>query len=210
MFPYVNNLPLLHDLLSLGVAAMVAFLLYFCIPTFYSNTKFDGLFRSPLRENNNDVHQLENHEKDGETNYETHDKKKKKKQSKADDHLPPGSLGLPWIGETLQFALFNSCPIGTPPPFLSSRLQRYNNKTTETSGFFPMVWFHIWVKTSSLHCFLHTKYMPSCVYGKCKGVCIYPWKMNENVCVCVYVPTMYVCPKEATISPNKSFHCWNF
>ena len=152
MFPYVNNLPLLHALLSLSVAAMVAFLLYFFIPTLnYSYTKLDGLLRSPLMEDNNDVHQLEKHEKDGMTNYETDEEKKKKKQSKADDHLPPGSLGLPWIGETLQFALFNSCPIGTPSPFLSARLQRYKNKTTNLSGFFHMVCFHIWFKTVSLH-----------------------------------------------------------
>ena len=165
MFPYVNNLPLLHALLSLSVAAMVAFLLYFFIPTLnYSYTKLDGLLRSPLMEDNNDVHQLEKHEKDGVTNYETNEKiqKKKQKQRKADDHLPPGSLGLPWIGETLQFALFNSCPIGTPSPFLSARLQRYKNKTTNLSGFFHMVWFEITrlrLKTVDfIHCFLHEKY----------------------------------------------------
>ena len=154
MFPFVDDISLLHALLSLGVAAMVAFLLYFFIPTLnYSYTKLDGLLRSPLMEDNNDVHQLEKHEKDGVTNYETNEKiqKKKQKQRKADDHLPPGSLGLPWIGETLQFALFNSCPIGTPSPFLSARLQRYKNKTTNLSGFFHMVCFHIWFKTVSLH-----------------------------------------------------------
>ncbi|KAI5063266.1 hypothetical protein GOP47_0021813 [Adiantum capillus-veneris] len=39
--------------------------------------------------------------------------------------LPPGSLGLPLLGETLQFAFFSTGPIGTPLPFFSSRLRRY-------------------------------------------------------------------------------------
>lgn len=39
--------------------------------------------------------------------------------------VPPGSLGVPLIGETLQFAFYNTCPIGSPPPFLSSRLRKY-------------------------------------------------------------------------------------
>lgn len=38
---------------------------------------------------------------------------------------PPGSLGLPFLGETLQFAFFNNCAVGTPPPFYTTRLQRY-------------------------------------------------------------------------------------
>ncbi|KAI5063365.1 hypothetical protein GOP47_0021912 [Adiantum capillus-veneris] len=40
--------------------------------------------------------------------------------------LPPGSLGLPLLGETLQFALLRS-PIGTPLPFFSSRMQRFGS-----------------------------------------------------------------------------------
>ncbi|MCO5575495.1 hypothetical protein L7F22_029296 [Adiantum nelumboides] len=39
--------------------------------------------------------------------------------------LPPGSLGLPLLGETLQFALLSTTPIGTPLPFFSCRMQRY-------------------------------------------------------------------------------------
>ncbi|KAI5054496.1 hypothetical protein GOP47_0030611 [Adiantum capillus-veneris] len=38
--------------------------------------------------------------------------------------LPPGSVGLPLLGETLHF-LFSKGPIGTPQPFFSSRLRRY-------------------------------------------------------------------------------------
>ncbi|KAI5063326.1 hypothetical protein GOP47_0021873 [Adiantum capillus-veneris] len=39
--------------------------------------------------------------------------------------LPPGSLGIPLLGETLQFAFFSSGPIGSPLPFFSTRLRRY-------------------------------------------------------------------------------------
>ncbi|KAI5063264.1 hypothetical protein GOP47_0021811 [Adiantum capillus-veneris] len=38
--------------------------------------------------------------------------------------LPPGSLGLPLLGETLHF-LFSKGPIGTPQPFFAARLRRY-------------------------------------------------------------------------------------
>ncbi|MCO5557134.1 hypothetical protein L7F22_010691 [Adiantum nelumboides] len=41
-------------------------------------------------------------------------------------HVPPGSLGLPLLGETLQF-IFSKGLIGTPLPFFSSRLRRYGS-----------------------------------------------------------------------------------
>ncbi|MCO5585621.1 hypothetical protein L7F22_039556 [Adiantum nelumboides] len=42
-------------------------------------------------------------------------------------HVPPGSLGLPLVGEMLQFSLFSKSPIGTPLPFFSSRFRRYGS-----------------------------------------------------------------------------------
>ena len=111
MTAFLHDTSLLYAFLSLGVAALLAsLLLYSCIP-------FSSLGSAGLVNNNGDLGHVENLERD---------EKREKKQSYKVDHrccLPPGSLGLPWIGETLQFALSSiAAPLA---PLLLSSTQGY-------------------------------------------------------------------------------------
>ena len=188
MTAFLHDTSLLYAFLSLGVAALLAsLLLYSCIP--FSSLIHGFLGSAGLVNNNGDLGHVENLERD---------EKREKKQSYKVDHrccLPPGSLGLPWIGETLQFALFNSCPIGTPSPFLHSRLHRYtkivhpffsslSTRFTSTIGLKPCQDACIfYVCQNECVCVRVYVYMRGCVYT-CMRICMYV--PIPNVCMCKY------------------------